>query len=107
MDNDELKSERVTLRLTESTRNFVESFGSENDNFSASFHKMMGLFHGKRAKKLRSDANTLENRILCLHQEEQNIYREVTLKMRDALKKIESVQKSVDQLHLAFEKNKK
>jgi len=107
MNNNDLKSERKTIRLTESTKNFVESFGSEDDNFSAAFDKMVGLFHGERGTKLRSDANNLENRICSLRQEEQNIYSELVSKMRDALRKMESVQKCIDQLHLVFEKNEK
>jgi len=107
MNYNDLKSERKTIRLTEATKSFVESFGAEGDNFSASFDKMVGIFHGERGERLRSDANNLENRICDLRQEEQNIYREFVSKMRDALSKMESVQKCVDRLHLDLDKNEK
>jgi len=97
------KTERVTIRLTEETKSFIETFnGSEGEKrFAVAFQNMIDLFSGDKTKKLKEEVKRLENRITYLKKEESEMYNDVNRKMQDALWKLNDVQRTVNNLHSA------
>lgn len=101
------KNCRKTVRMTEETLKFIESFGGkkqgDKDNFSCAFQVMVELFSGQKVEALKSEVARLERRIATLTKEESELYQRVTDQMRDATWKLSNIQRSIDTMHKLLE----
>jgi archaellum component FlaC len=95
-----IKSERVTLRMMEETKRFIETFGGDGeDKFSIAFDNMIEHFNGEKIGRIKKEIKKLEENIKALRKEEEILYSQVTTKLRDATYKLGEVERYVNRLH--------
>ena len=95
-----LKSEKVTIRLTEEERKFIETFNEKNSNkFSVAFQNMVNMFSGEKSKRLIGEITILEKRLSFLREEERKIHSNVINLLSYTLIKLQNVHMFVDTIH--------
>ena len=93
------KIERITLRITGETKQFIQNFSDGTTVFSVAFHNMIDLFSGERAEYLLAEIERLEARIHELRAEEEALCNFIYQTLREAVWSLEDVEKSIKKFH--------